>query len=190
MDEKSSNSKPPCNPTALLLNHGIITHNLAGKFLKPGLVSANLSSLLSNIGALFLGRKRHLLVDSLGLLLAVYVHSAAIQDRDGAKTLLLKAWCFGWLRVIWADGGYVGQLVQWVRQLKLGRCAKLQIIRKIGPGFTRLPKRWVVERTFAWLSRYRRLARDCEVKTSHSTAFIYVAACRIMARRLAKSSLD
>ena len=141
-------------------------------------------------GKKVLGRKRHLLVDSLGLLLAVYVHSAAIQDRDGAKTLLLKAWCFGWLRVIWADGGYAGQLVEWVRQLKLGRCAKLQIIRKIGPGFTLLPKRWVVERTFAWLSRYRRLARDYEVKTSHSTAFIYVAACRIMARRLAKSSLD
>ena len=125
----------------------------------------------------------------MGLILAVYVHSAAIQDRDGAKTLLLKAWSFGWLRVIWADGGYAGQLVEWVRQLKLGRRAKLEIIRKIGPGFKLLPKRWVVERTFAWLSRYRRLARDYEVKTSHSTAFIYVAASRIMARRLAKSPL-
>ncbi len=77
-----------------------------------------------------------------------------------------------------------------MRQLKLGRSAKLQIIRKIGPGFTLLPKRWIVERTFALLSRYRRLARDYEVKTSHSTGFIYGAACSLMARRLGKSSLD
>jgi hypothetical protein len=63
------------------------------------------------------------LVDSLGLILAVHVHSAGIQDRDGAKPLLLLARWFGWLRVIWADGGYAGQLVAWVRELKLGRGA-------------------------------------------------------------------
>jgi putative transposase len=136
-----------------------------------------------------LGRKRHLLVDSLGLLLAVHVHSAAIQDRDGAKPLLLMARWFGWLRVIWADGGYAGKLVDWARDIKLGRFAKLHIIRKIGKGFQLLPKRWVVERTFAWLSRYRRLARDYEVHTSHSKAFIYVAASRLMLRRLRLSSL-
>ena len=123
----------------------------------------------------------------MGLILAVHVHSAGIQDRDGAKPLLLLARWFGWLRVIWADGGYAGQLVAWVRALKLGRCARLEIIRKIGAGFQLLPKRWVVERTFAWLSRYRRLARDYEVKTAHSAAFVYVAACRIMSRRLARN---
>jgi putative transposase len=140
-------------------------------------------------GKKVLGRKRHLLVDTLGLILAVVVHSAGIQDRDGAKPLLEKALWFGWLRKIWADGGYAGTLVQWFRELNVGRAAEIEIVRKPSKGFQLLPKRWVVERTFAWLSRYRRLARDYEVKTEHSEAFTYVAACRFMARRLVKSKL-
>lgn len=135
-----------------------------------------------------LGRKRHLLVDTLGLILGVVVHSAGIQDRDGAKPLLEKAFWFGWLRVIWADGGYAGALQSWFQQLRVGRAARIEIVSKFaGKGFQLLPKRWVVERTFAWLSRYRRLARDYEVKTEHSEAFIYIAASRMMTRRLAKS---
>lgn len=135
-----------------------------------------------------LGRKRHLLVDTLGLILGVVVHSAGIQDRDGAKPLLEKALWFGWLRVIWADGGYAGALQSWFKQLRVGKAARIEIVSKLaGKGFQLLPKRWVIERTFAWLSRYRRLARDYEVKTEHSEAFIYIAATRMMARRLAKS---
>ncbi len=140
-------------------------------------------------GKKVLGRKRHLLVDTLGLILAVIVHSAGWQDRDGAKPLLQKARRFGWLQIIWADGGYAGQLERWFRELRVGRAARLEIVRKLTPGFKLLPHRWVVERTFAWLSRYRRLARDYEVKTAHSEAFIYIAASRIMLRRLAKKRL-
>lgn len=133
-----------------------------------------------------MGRKRHLLVDTLGLILAVVVHSAGIQDRDGAKPVLEKALWFGWLRKIWADGGYSGKLQQWFEQLHVGRRARIEIVRKLAGGFQILPRRWVVERTFAWLGRYRRLSKDYEVKTEHSEAFIYIAASRLMLRRLAK----
>lgn len=136
-----------------------------------------------------MGRKRHLLVDTLGLILVVAVHSAGIQDRDGAKILLSKAFWFGWLRKIWADGGYAGALEAWVANLRLGRAARLEIVRKLAGPFKILPRRWVVERTFAWLSRNRRLARDYEVKTEHSEAFIYIAAIQLMARRLTKSTI-
>jgi putative transposase len=129
------------------------------------------------------------LVDTLGLILAVVVHSAGLQDRDGAKPLLQKALWFGWLRIIWADGGYAGQLEHWFRELRVGRAARLEIVRKLTPGFKLLPHRWVVERTFAWLSRYRRLARDYEVKTAHSEASIHIAASCLMLRRLAKMRL-
>ena len=136
------------------------------------------------------GRKRHLLVDSLGLILRVVVHRADIQDRDGAKLLLERARWFGWLQVIWADGGYAGKLLDWVAAARLGRRARLEIVKKSdAPGFTVLPRRWVVERTHAWLSRYRRLARDYEVKTDHSEAFTYIASCSLLARRLAISNL-
>lgn len=136
------------------------------------------------------GRKRHLLVDALGLILALVVHRADIQDRDGAKLLLEKARWFGWLRVVWADGGYAGKLIDWFAALRIGRNARLEIVQKSAEkGFEVLPHRWIVERTFAWLSRYRRLARDYEVKTDHSEAFIYIAACALMTRRLGKSLL-
>jgi putative transposase len=134
------------------------------------------------------GRKRHLLVDTLGLILAVVVHSAALQDRDGAKLLLPALLNFGWVRRVFADGGYAGQLLDWVKALIPRRGLKIEILKRIDPGFKILPKRWLVERTFAWLGPYRRLAKDYEPKTKHSEATIYIASCKIMLAKLVKSS--
>ena len=135
------------------------------------------------------GRKRHLLVDTLGLILVAVVHSAAIQDRDGAKLVIQKARWFGWLRVIFADAAYSGQLIAWVREFFGRQGTRLCIVPRLGHGFRVLAKRWIVERTFSWFIHYRRLAKDYEVKTEHSEAFIYAAAVRLMLRRLASSLL-
>jgi putative transposase len=128
-------------------------------------------------------------VDTLGLVLAVVVHAANIQDRDGAKLVLERLrQKFSRLRCIWADGGYAGQLVTWVRQLRVWRKLRLEIVsRPEGmKGFVLLPKRWVVERTFAWLGRYRRLSKDYEFHTQTSETLIHVAMINVMVRRLAR----
>ena len=128
-------------------------------------------------------------MDTLGLVLAVVVHAANIQDRDGAKLVLARLrHKFSRLRCIWADGGYAGQLVTWVRQLRVWRKLRLEIVsRPEGTkGFVLLPKRWVVERTFAWLGRYRRLSKDYEFHTQTSETLIHVAMINVMVRRLAR----
>jgi putative transposase len=131
------------------------------------------------------GPKRHILVDVMGLLIAVKVHEADIQDRDGAKLLLSKvAGKLPRLQLIWADGGYAGKLVDWVR-LKCGWMLEIVRRAKNTVGFAILPRRWVVERTFGWLCRYRRLAKDHEAQMDTGEAFIYVAMINNMARRLA-----
>ncbi len=131
------------------------------------------------------GRKRHILVDTLGLLLAVLVHAADIQDRDGAKVLLRGVrGRLGRLRVIWADAIYAGKLVDWTRRV----CHwTLEIVRRRegAKGFEVLPKRWVVERTFAWLGRYRRLSKDYEQLSQSSESMILLAMINLMSRRLA-----
>lgn len=133
------------------------------------------------------GRKRHIAVDSLGLLLMVWISSAAVQDRTAAKTLialLLKS--FTRLQVIWADSGYLGALVQWVKALRPFGKLRLEIIKRTGgKGFQVLPKRWIVERTFAWFYKCRRLCRDYEVRLDHSQAMLRLCMIRIMVRRLA-----
>jgi putative transposase len=136
-------------------------------------------------GKLVKGRKRHLLVDTMGLVLAVAVHSAGTQDYHGAKPVLakVKGRCPR-LQVIWADGIYEKpQLVNWVRD----ECGwRLEIIKRSdkAKGFQRLPKRWVVERTFGWLGRYRRLSKDYEVLPEMSETMIRMAMIHIMLRRL------
>ena len=137
------------------------------------------------------GRKRHILVDVLGLLLGVYVGSASEQDRDGAKTLLAR--CMDWygrLTKIWADAGYAGTLVAWVKALRPRGLLHLDIVRRsdAAQGFQVIYRRWVVERTFGWFGKQRRLVRDYETKTQHSEAMLYIAMTSLMLRRLARSS--
>lgn len=133
------------------------------------------------------GRKRHLLVDTLGLLMAIRVTAASVQDRDGARLLLsrLDGSCKK-LRLIWVDGGYRGQLLDWVAKHFRFR---LRVVPrpKAQKGFAVLPRRWVVERTFAWLNHDRRLSKDYEALETTSEALVYIAMIRIMVRRLARS---
>jgi putative transposase len=124
-------------------------------------------------------------VDTLGLVLAVVVHAANIQDRDGAKLVLAKlVGQFPRLQLLWADGGYAGKLIEWVQET----CGwVLAIVKRSDDtqGFQVLPKRWIVERTFAWLGRYRRLSKDYEATSESSEAWITVAMIHLMVRRLA-----
>lgn len=130
------------------------------------------------------GRKRHILVDTLGLLLAILVTAAHVQERDGAKILFERIQHDSWRRMkkVWADGGYAGELISWLENL-LGWT--LEIVSKLAAqkGFQVLPKRWIVERTWAWLNRNRRLSKDYERLPQTSEAFIYIAMIRIMLKR-------
>ena len=133
------------------------------------------------------GRKRHLLVDTLGMILGVCVTSASVQDRDGAVPLLSSLYLlFGRLQIIWADSGYAGALVAWVKALRPFGRLRLDIVRRSddAKGFQLVRKRWIVERTFAWLYKSRRLSRDYERRVDHSESHIYVCMCRLMLRRL------
>ena len=134
------------------------------------------------------GRKRHILVDTLGLLLNVVVHPADIQDRDGAFHLLRRARrLFPFIERIFADGAYAGRKMA-MTVWRTGAW-NLQIVkRSYAAGFEVLPKRWIVERTFAWISRNRRLARDFERYATTVAAFIRLAMIRIMLRRLAANA--
>jgi putative transposase len=133
------------------------------------------------------GRKRHLLVDTLGLVLAVLVTPANVPEREGARDLLGRVldW-FTWLRRLWVDGGYSGpDFAQWVRGLRPK--LEVEVVKRSDDiaGFEVLPKRWVVERTFGWLMRHRRLVRDYEHCESSAESWVYLAMIRIQLRRLA-----
>ena len=137
------------------------------------------------------GRKRHIITDTNGHLVGAQVHAADIQDRDGAVGVLASIrYLFPWLRHVFADGGYAGEKLeaalaghgQWtVEIVKRSDQAK---------GFEVLPRRWVVERTFAWFGRNRRLAKDFETALTSSQAWLYLASVQLMARRLAKPALQ
>jgi transposase len=133
------------------------------------------------------GRKVHALVDTEGLPLRVVVHSAAIQDRDGAVLVFERIrQRFNWLELVWADGGYNA------RQVKLAAAKQPPLRVEIAKrpddssGFIVLPRRWVAERTFSWLGRNRRLAKDYENLADTLAAFITLACIQLAVRRLAR----
>lgn len=145
------------------------------------------------------GRKRHLLVDSQGLLLEAVVHTANIQDRDGAELVLSQGkhreggrWLRR-LKLIWVDSNYGGKFVQWVQKaygwtLEVVQHVDAHKHNREKKGFVVLPRRWVIERTFGWLTRYRRLARDYEGLLLTSEVLIYAAMSSLMLRRLARGA--
>jgi transposase len=130
------------------------------------------------------GRKRHIAVDTLGLLLAVVVTAASTQDRDAARPLLWRLRVAQRrLRLVWADAAYAGKLVVWAAVLGL----RVEIVRRrLAHAFQVLPRRWVVERTFAWISRHRRTVRDYERLPDHHRAMVTWAMTTVMTRRLAR----
>ena len=133
------------------------------------------------------GRKRHILTDTCGFLVFILVHAADIQDRDGAVDVLKAVRSrFPWLRHIFADGGYAGDKLK-DALAPMGKWT-LEIIKRsdTANGFKLLPRRWVVERTFAWLGRCRRLAKDWETSIASSTAWAQIASIRMIVRRTAK----
>jgi len=134
------------------------------------------------------GRKVHALVDTEGLPLRVVVHSAAIQDRDGAALVFDRIrQRFNWLELIWADGGYNARQVE--RVVAAQPPLRVEIVKRPhgSSGFIVLPRRWVVERTFSWFGRNRRLAKDYENLADTLAAFISLACIRLALRRLART---
>ena len=133
------------------------------------------------------GRKRHLLVDTLGLVLGALVSPANLPEREGALGLLkVTMGSLQWLRRLWVDGGYCGEtFAQQVQELRPK--VEVEVVKRSDDtqGFKVLPRRWVVERTFAWLMQHRRLVRDYETSESSAEAWIYLAMIRIQIRRLA-----
>jgi transposase len=124
-----------------------------------------------------------MVVDTLGLILAVVVHGADVQDRDGGEEVLMRMiGRFGRLKKIWADGGYAGEFVEDARRL-FGRV--IEIVKRSDPRrFVVLPRRWIVERTFGWFSKYRRLSKDYESLPDSGETMIHVTMINLMLHRL------
>jgi transposase len=131
------------------------------------------------------GRKRHIAVDTIGLLLVVAVTAASVQDRTAARALILALrGCYQRIGLVWADSAYTGTLLDYAAALRIS----IQIVAKLAGqiGFQVLPRRWVVERTLAWISRHRRNVRDYERRPEHHAAFVQWAMIIIMTRRLTR----
>lgn len=127
-------------------------------------------------------------MDTLGLIIALTVHPANIQDRDGGKLLIRQLGTrFRRMQLIFADGGYAGKFVHWTRGW-YGRFVEIVKRSELG-GFVVLPKRWIVERTFAWFGKYRRLSKDYETLTECSEAMILIAMINLMLHRLSPGSM-
>lgn len=131
------------------------------------------------------GRKRHLVVDTMGLVIEALVHNAGIQDRDGGRYLMSKAKLNGAMFTkSYVDGGYQGTFIDWAKTV---HDVIVEVVKRSDlKGFIVLPKRWIVERTLAWLSRARRLARDYERLEQTVRSFIFLAMTRLMLKRIAK----
>lgn len=129
------------------------------------------------------GRKRHIAVDILGLLLAVVVHSAGIQERAGAKLVMAKLMgCFAGIKIVWADGGYSGNTLKtWVKNLFN---VIWQVVKRPRKIFQIVKFRWIVERTFGWMNYQRRLSKDYEYLPTHAEGWVKIAAINIMMQRL------
>lgn len=133
------------------------------------------------------GRKRHIITDTIGLLVGAIVHPADLQDRDGAPLLLSSIRnAFPWLRHVFADSAYAGDKLR--RALARFGTWTIEVIKRsdAAKGFAVLPRRWVVERTFGWLGRYRRLNRDYERKARTGETFVHIAIIRLMLARLGR----
>jgi putative transposase len=137
-------------------------------------------------GKLIKGRKRHIVVDTTGYPLVAIAHAANIYDGHAAERVLNALFSMvKTVKKIWADGAYKGEeFIKWVKE-QFG-CVLEVVKKKKGKGFQVLPRRWVVERTFAWLGRYRRLSKDYERKPTSSSSHVYVASIRLMLRRIFK----
>jgi transposase len=131
------------------------------------------------------GRKRFIVTDTLGLLITVVVCTASMQDRDGAKPVLLQTYLTSPVRFVFADAGFAGRLLEWTARILR---TTIHIVRKPADqqGFAVIPRRWAVERTLAWLTAHRRLARDYERDPAVSEAMIRWAAINTITRRLAR----
>ena len=141
----------------------------------------------TEIGKKIKGRKRQVLTDTNGLLVAATVHAADIQDHDGAVPLLASIrTAFPWLRHVFADGGYAGDKL--LTALAAHGRWRLEIVKRSEPtpGFHVLPRRWVVERTLAWLNRNRRLAKDFETLIETAATWLMLASVKLLTRRLAR----
>ena len=164
-----------CRPTAAILDSPSVKSDGHG------------GSVGYDAGKKIKGRKRHLLVDTLGLVLGVAVTAANVPEREGAQDLLSRVLCwFTWLRRLWVDGGYSGpDFAQWVQGLRPK--LEVEVVKRSDDvtGFKVLPKRWVVERTFGWLMHHRRLVRDYEHGETSAKAWVYITMIRIQLRRLA-----
>lgn len=133
------------------------------------------------------GRKRHMITDTLGLMVGLVVHGADVQDRDGAPEVLKSIRArWPWLRHVFADGGYAGPKLKDAMS-RFGDWT-IEIIKRsdAAKGFEVLPRRWVVERTFAWLARSRRLEKDGEKSSASAEAWVFIAHIRLLTRRLAR----
>jgi transposase len=132
------------------------------------------------------GRKRHILTDTIGLPVGMIVHPGNVQDRDGAPDLLANVRSlYPWLRHVFADGGYAGDKLKGA--LEGAGDWTIEIVKRsdLAKGFVLLPRRWVVERTFAWLNRNRRLAKDVESTIESAVTWLFIASVKLMTRRLA-----
>jgi len=137
-------------------------------------------------GKLMKGRKRHIVVDTIGYLMVVVVHAANIFDGKAARQVLTALFSIvNTIKKIWADGAYKGKkFAEWAKE-KFD-CVIEVVKKKAARGFHVLPRRWVVERTFAWINRYRRLSKDYERKPTSSSSHVYVASIRLILRRIFK----